>query len=470
MEQKSPDAFRTISEVADWLGVPTHVLRFWESRFTQVKPVKRAGGRRYYRPADMQLLGGIRKLLHDDGLTIRGVQKLLREQGIKHVAAMSPPLDGAPSNVVSLEASRVSETVQETTEPTEAPVATALGESEAARAPETGDLEPQDTAAGEADPDEPGLEDASEPGGKTAPDAQTDRAPDAPATGETTLAADLPEEASDATTAITDNAFPAPTDAATLDGEAPDAPADPAPDADTASFHTEVTESDDSAIAATHEDTDGDSDDASATETADAPGTLADEEAVATSRADVPRGASETEKDTPGPESTDPESTGPETSAPETKAPDPEPDPAPGTGAAPDMAATQGDAMIEPAEPDEAPDLDGLAALDGAPAIAGVEETGTGAPALPADAPGESAKTTETADAAPTPRSISLPDIPDDPADEALPPRVTPVTPVLRRMRARGLTLPPAGLQALADRLETLARSDHATPPPRGLG
>jgi resuscitation-promoting factor RpfA len=64
---KSPDAFRTISEVADWLGVPTHVLRFWESRFSQVKPVKRAGGRRYYRPADMALLGGIKRLLHDDG-------------------------------------------------------------------------------------------------------------------------------------------------------------------------------------------------------------------------------------------------------------------------------------------------------------------------------------------------------------------------------------------------------------------
>lgn len=90
---KSADAFRTISEVADWLGVPAHVLRFWESKFTQVKPVKRAGGRRYYRPADMQLLGGIRKLLHDDGMTIKGVQKLIREQGISAVAALSAPLD-----------------------------------------------------------------------------------------------------------------------------------------------------------------------------------------------------------------------------------------------------------------------------------------------------------------------------------------------------------------------------------------
>ena len=91
--EKSPDAFRTISEVADWLGVPTHVLRFWESRFPQVKPVKRAGGRRYYRPADMMLLGGIKRLLHDDGMTIRGVQKMLREEGVRHVSSFSQPLD-----------------------------------------------------------------------------------------------------------------------------------------------------------------------------------------------------------------------------------------------------------------------------------------------------------------------------------------------------------------------------------------
>jgi DNA-binding transcriptional MerR regulator len=90
--EKSPEAFRTISEVADWLGTPAHVLRFWESRFPQVKPVKRAGGRRYYRPADMELLGGIKKLLHEDGLTIRGVQKLLRENGVRRVADLSPPL------------------------------------------------------------------------------------------------------------------------------------------------------------------------------------------------------------------------------------------------------------------------------------------------------------------------------------------------------------------------------------------
>jgi DNA-binding transcriptional MerR regulator len=89
---KSPDAFRTISEVAEWLGVQAHVLRFWESKFSQVKPVKRAGGRRYYRPADMLLLGGIKKLLHEDGMTVKGVQKTLREQGIGHVSDLSQEL------------------------------------------------------------------------------------------------------------------------------------------------------------------------------------------------------------------------------------------------------------------------------------------------------------------------------------------------------------------------------------------
>ena len=90
---KSPDAFRTISEVADWLGIQAHVLRFWESKFVQVKPVKRAGGRRYYRPSDMLLLGGIKKLLHDDGLTIKGVQRMLRENGVSHVSELSQSLD-----------------------------------------------------------------------------------------------------------------------------------------------------------------------------------------------------------------------------------------------------------------------------------------------------------------------------------------------------------------------------------------
>lgn len=102
---KAPDAFRTISEVSEWLETPAHVLRFWESKFREVAPVKRAGGRRYYRPEDMALLGGIKKLLHEDGMTIKGVQKLLRENGVAHVGAMAPELPGRveePSNVVDL--------------------------------------------------------------------------------------------------------------------------------------------------------------------------------------------------------------------------------------------------------------------------------------------------------------------------------------------------------------------------------
>ncbi len=86
---KSPDAFRTISEVAEVLETPAHVLRFWESRFPQIRPVKRAGGRRYYRPADVALLLGVKHLLHNEGMTIRGVQKVLREQGVRHVSALS---------------------------------------------------------------------------------------------------------------------------------------------------------------------------------------------------------------------------------------------------------------------------------------------------------------------------------------------------------------------------------------------
>ena len=86
---KSADAFRTISEVSELLDAPAHVLRFWESRFTQIRPIKRAGGRRYYRPADVTLLAGIKRLLHDDGLTIRGVQKILRERGVAHVSALA---------------------------------------------------------------------------------------------------------------------------------------------------------------------------------------------------------------------------------------------------------------------------------------------------------------------------------------------------------------------------------------------
>jgi len=91
---KAPDAFRTISEVAEQLDVPQHVLRFWESRFREIRPMKRGGGRRYYRPDDLDLLRGIRHLLYGEGYTIRGVQRLLREQGVRFVQNVWQP--GAP--------------------------------------------------------------------------------------------------------------------------------------------------------------------------------------------------------------------------------------------------------------------------------------------------------------------------------------------------------------------------------------
>jgi DNA-binding transcriptional MerR regulator len=88
LDEKAPDAFRTISEAAEELDLPQHVLRFWESRFREIKPMKRGGGRRFYRPDDIDLLRGIRHLLYGEGYTIRGVQRILREQGIKFVQAV----------------------------------------------------------------------------------------------------------------------------------------------------------------------------------------------------------------------------------------------------------------------------------------------------------------------------------------------------------------------------------------------
>ena len=106
--EKSPDAFRTISEVADDLDLPQHVLRFWETRFAQIKPLKRGGGRRYYRPDDVDLLKGIRHLLYGEGYTIKGVQRILKEDGIRFVQAIgrgeqsveAPPAGAAPDEPV----------------------------------------------------------------------------------------------------------------------------------------------------------------------------------------------------------------------------------------------------------------------------------------------------------------------------------------------------------------------------------
>lgn len=174
---KSADAFRTISEVAEWLDTPAHVLRFWESKFTQVKPVKRAGGRRYYRPADMRLLGGIKKLLHDDGMTIKGAQKVLREQGIRHVSSLcelslSEEEDAELALLEDVPASEPVDTVvpfakpEPAEEPEEEPSVADLltPEAEAVAAP---DLETEEEAAEvEADPvplvEEPEIEAATD--------------------------------------------------------------------------------------------------------------------------------------------------------------------------------------------------------------------------------------------------------------------------------------------------------------------
>lgn len=85
---KGPNAFRTISEAADELGVPQHVLRFWETKFSFIRPMKRAGGRRFYRPQDIAVLRGVRALLHDEGYTIKGVQKLHKEHGVRRLASV----------------------------------------------------------------------------------------------------------------------------------------------------------------------------------------------------------------------------------------------------------------------------------------------------------------------------------------------------------------------------------------------
>lgn len=102
---KSPNAFRTISEAADEVGAPQHVLRFWETKFDFIDPVKRAGGRRFYRPEDVTVLKAVRRLLHDEGLTIRGVQRLHKEQGQARLAAY-----GDPATVLEIDADLERET------------------------------------------------------------------------------------------------------------------------------------------------------------------------------------------------------------------------------------------------------------------------------------------------------------------------------------------------------------------------
>jgi DNA-binding transcriptional MerR regulator len=100
---KGPDAFRTISEAAEELNVPQHVLRFWETKFSFIRPMKRAGGRRFYRPQDIQVLRGVRRLLHEEGYTIKGVQRLHREEGLRRLIAAGQGVTSSPKSQVLAE-------------------------------------------------------------------------------------------------------------------------------------------------------------------------------------------------------------------------------------------------------------------------------------------------------------------------------------------------------------------------------
>ncbi|MEM9028905.1 MAG: MerR family transcriptional regulator [Pseudomonadota bacterium] len=150
---KSEGAFRTISEVAAELQVPKHVLRFWELKFPQVRPMKRGGGRRYYRPEDARLLRGIRSLLYRDGYTIKGVQKILREQGIEAVKLLGEENDGAHASRPSAQEKSAR---QRTTQPQVVPgvvlarahIERAIAELEACRTLLTGEASEQKPARG----------------------------------------------------------------------------------------------------------------------------------------------------------------------------------------------------------------------------------------------------------------------------------------------------------------------------------
>ena len=239
--EKSRDAFRTISEVAEWLDVPTHVLRFWESRFSQIKPVKRAGGRRYYRPSDMALIGGIKVLLHDQGMTIRGVQKVLRENGIKHVAGFSPAVHGDATDdaedVIEATAVTLSGTARPVSIPAPAASATREAEpapivdtvSDAVEVPEVTE-EPDLVATAELDDAAPS-DDPHEALGDTAPstvDDQSDLFPEVADPVSESSFAGLAAETADASDTEPDDA-PAPAPAIP---ETPDVPSTDAADDD----------------------------------------------------------------------------------------------------------------------------------------------------------------------------------------------------------------------------------------------
>lgn len=184
---KSPNAFRTISEVATWLETPAHVLRFWESRFPELKPVKRAGGRRYYRPEDMRLLGGIKHLLHTEGHTIKSVQERIKAEGTRDVAGLSPPLEGPPVEVEAASpAQLVPEEAHKDLQPSQAePVAEPLQPAFALEVADVpGDPAPSDTPVSAVMP-EPVMAAtvAAEPEPQTPPEPTQNKTEEAPPIG-----------------------------------------------------------------------------------------------------------------------------------------------------------------------------------------------------------------------------------------------------------------------------------------------
>lgn len=173
---KSEGAFRTIREVSDWLGVPTHVLRFWESKFEQIAPVKGAGGRRYYRPDDMKLLGGIKVMLHDQGLTIRAVGQKIDDEGTEPVMDLSPELEmpeGTPQRTRKV----IREKPVSDEAPPDAPSTPPAETPDLDAAPESGEVvpfqrPPSDAPNTAADPEQPPAatpEDAPAPSAAPAP-------------------------------------------------------------------------------------------------------------------------------------------------------------------------------------------------------------------------------------------------------------------------------------------------------------
>ncbi len=511
MDKKSPDAFRTISEVAEWLGVPTHVLRFWESRFTQVKPVKRAGGRRYYRPSDMALLGGIRKLLHEDGMTIRGVQKLLREHGVKHVAEMSPAIESAsesageespvPSNVVPFEAG-----LEVTPEETASAPTNEGNEGTVAPA------EPEPTAASTGLPPHP-----SE---AAAPAAQApDEVPEAPMAFPDQEMALAPAPASSEVVSLSEETTPSATPDARSAAEAPVDPLEPIPHEGPTLAETLAAQQPTPAQEAPSPDLAGTANETE-TETSDDTAALS-EETVPSEEIDAVRALSTDQNDDPGdaPETTDslaaPEESAPTRPDTDTHAAEEQSAKAPLLGAeetadqigdlfsfadsvpeeTPAAPAAMGVTPVEP--PSEAPDITDEEPADEEPALAAPDTSPETAPQFSPDPQNDAsvapaaedtsplaemetpqvapedvidggaepsgdgaaaqAQETESTDTAPAPQMGDISHIPADPEDESVVPPLPALPPVLRDAKSAGTDVHLPVLQALADRLEALA-------------